>query len=58
MRGRPAIVITEYFLESAFIDTIETAIIGTASEDNRAGIDMGITDRSGKDEVQQQMAGR
>lgn len=56
IRSQPAIVITEYFPQSAFIDTDETATI--TGESNGAEVDMDICDCSCKEAVRQQMAGR
>ncbi|WP_264063217.1 chorismate--pyruvate lyase family protein [Mycobacterium angelicum] len=56
IRSQPAIVITEYFPQSAFIDTDETATV--SGEGNGAEVDMDICDCSCKEAVRQQMAGR
>lgn len=58
IRSQPAIVTTEYFPRNAFIDTAETAIVGTADEDNGAEIDMSISDCSYTQAERPQMASR
>jgi len=58
IRSQPAIVITEYFPQSAFIDTDETATRAADGEDNGAEVGIGIPDGNCKEAVRQQMAGR